>query len=103
MHVAHAGVSEAAIYVRILEPEEATLDVAATRAILDLEFKHAENDRMRALLAKAKKRALTAEETVEIDNYERVGHVLSLMRSKATMSNRTAEASLCDRKGLPNR
>ncbi len=34
MHVAHAGTSEAAILGRVLEPEEATLDVAAARAIL---------------------------------------------------------------------
>ena len=86
MHVAHAGTSEAAIFGRVLEPEEATLDVAAARAILDLDFKQADKDRMRALLAKAKKGTLTAKEKVEIDNYERVGHMLSLMRSKARRS-----------------
>ncbi len=52
MHVAHAGISEAAIFGRVLEPEEATLDVAAARAILDLDFKQPDKDRMRALLAK---------------------------------------------------
>ncbi len=86
MHVAHAGTSEAAIFGRVLEPEEATLDVAAARAILDLDFKQPDKDRMRALLAKAKKGTLTAKEKVEIDNYERVGHMLSLMKSKARRS-----------------
>jgi len=86
MHVAHAGTSEAAIFGRVLEPEEATLDVAAARAILDLDFKRPDKDRMRALLAKAKKGTLTAKEKVEIDNYERVGHMLSLMKSKARRS-----------------
>jgi hypothetical protein len=86
MHVAHAGISEAAIFGRVLEPEEATLDVAAARAILDLDFKQPDKDRMRALLAKAKKGTLTAKENVEIDNYERVGHMLSLMKSKARRS-----------------
>ncbi len=86
MHVAHAGISEAAIFGRVLEPEEATLDVAAARAILDLDFKQPDKDRMRALLAKAKKGTLTAKEKVEIDNYERVGHMLSLMKSKARRS-----------------
>ena len=86
MHVAHAGISEAAIFGRVLEPEEATLDVAAARAILDLDFKQTDKDRMRALLAKAKKGTLTAKEKVEIDNYERVGHMLSLMKSKARRS-----------------
>jgi hypothetical protein len=86
MHVAHAGISEAAIFGRVLEPEEATLDVAAARAILELDFKQPDKDRMRALLAKAKKGTLTAKEKVEIDNYERVGHMLSLMKSKARRS-----------------
>ena len=86
MHVAHAGTSEAAIFGRVLEPEEATLDVAAARAILDLDFKQPDKDRMRTLLAKAKKGTLTAKEKVEIDNYERVGHMLSLMKSKARRS-----------------
>ena len=86
MHTAHAGISEAAIFGRVLEPEEATLDVAAARAILDLDFKQPDKDRMRTLLAKAKKGTLTAKEKIEIDNYERVGHMLSLMKSKARRS-----------------
>jgi hypothetical protein len=54
MHVAHAGTSEAAIFGRVLEPEMATLDFAAARAIIKLEFKQTDRDRMRVLLAKAK-------------------------------------------------
>ena len=34
----------------------------------------------------AKKGTLTAKEQVELDNYERVGHVLSLMKAKARRS-----------------
>ena len=86
MHVAHAGTSEVAIFGRVLEPDQATLDAAAARAILNLDFKQTDKDRMRALLAKAKKGLLTADEQVEIDNYERVGHMLSLMKSKARRS-----------------
>ncbi len=41
---------------------------------------------MRELLAKAKEGTLTANEEVEMDNYERVGHMLSLMKSKARRS-----------------
>jgi hypothetical protein len=36
---------------------------------------------------------LTAEEQAEIDCYERVGHFLSLLRSKARISLRQANAS----------
>ena len=82
MHVAHAGTSEVAIFGRVLEPDQATLDVAAARAILNLDFQQTDKDRMRELLAKAKEGTLTANEEVEIDNYERVGHMLSLMKSK---------------------
>ena len=86
MHVTHVGTSEVAIFGRVLEPEQATLDVAAARAILKLDFKQTDKDRMRLLLAKAKAGTLTADEQVEIDNYERVGHMLSLMKSKARRS-----------------
>ena len=77
MHVAHAGTSEAAIFGRVLEPDQATLDVAAVRAILNLDFKQTDKDRMHVMLAKAKKGTLTTEEQVEIDNYERVGHAFA--------------------------
>ncbi len=86
MHVAHEGTSEVAIFARVLEPDNATLDHAAARAILELDFKQADKERMHELLAKAKKGTLLAAERVEIDNYERVGHMLSLMKSKARRS-----------------
>jgi hypothetical protein len=86
MQIAHAGTSEVAIFSRVLEPERATLDIAAAKAIINLDFKQADKDRMRELLAKAKKGTLLAAEQVEIDNYERVGHMLSLMKSKARRS-----------------
>jgi hypothetical protein len=86
MPLVHAGTSEVAIFGRVLEPEEATLDIAAARALLALDFKQPDKERMRALLAKAKKGTLTASEKIEIDAYERVGHMLSLMKSKARRS-----------------
>jgi hypothetical protein len=36
--------------------------------------------------AKARKGTLTEDEQVEIDNYERVGHLLNLLQSKARRS-----------------
>ena len=86
MSVAQTGTSEAAIFGRILQPEQATLDAAAARAILALDFDHADKDRMRDLMAKARLGELTTDETIEIENYERVGHMLSLMKSKARLS-----------------
>lgn len=92
MHVAQASMSEVAIFGRVLEPDQATLDAAAAQAILDLDFKQADKDRMRKLLAKAKAGTLTAEEEIAIDNYERVGHMLSLMKSKARQSLKASQA-----------
>jgi len=86
MQTAQTGTSQIAIFGRVLEPDQATLDANAARAILDLDFRQADKDRMHGLLAKAKKGTLTPEEEVEIDNYERVGHMLSLMKSKARLS-----------------
>mgnify|MGYP001046268310 CR=1 FL=1 len=90
MHAVHTGTSEVAIFGRVLQPEQATLDAAAARAILDLSFNQADKDRMRQLLAKAKAGVLNADESAEIDNYERVGHMLSLMKSKARLSLQAA-------------
>ena len=78
--------SEAAIFGRILESDEATWDEAAARAIVGLDFKQTDKDRMRALSAKARDGTLTEVEQVQIHNYERVGHMLSLMKSKARRS-----------------
>jgi hypothetical protein len=41
---------------------------------------------MRQLSAKAQEGTLTPSEQAEINNYERVGHILSLMKSKARRS-----------------
>ena len=86
MHTTHTGTSEVAIFGRILEPEQATLSAAVARAILALAFAPADRDRMRELSAKARDGTLTPAEHTEINNYERVGHVLSLMKSKARRS-----------------
>jgi hypothetical protein len=86
MQTTFTGTSELAIISRVLEPDQATLSPAAARAILALGFAPADQDRMRQLLAKAKQGTLTPEEQTEINNYERVGHLLSLMKSKARRS-----------------
>jgi hypothetical protein len=48
---------------------------------------------MNQLAQKARDGTLTAEEQVEIDCYERVGHFLSLLRSKARLSLQQANVS----------
>jgi hypothetical protein len=78
--------SEAAILTRVLEPEKPTLPPAAARVFLRLDFNKADKDRMRQLSAKAREGTLAPDEQVEINNYERVGHLLNILQSKARRS-----------------
>lgn len=80
------GTSEGAIFSRVLQPDRGSLPVAAARAILELGFSQDDQERMRALSAKARDGSLSADEQAEINNYERVGHMLALMKLKANRS-----------------
>lgn len=93
MQTTHTGTSEVAIFSRVLEPDRATLSAAAARAILALGFSPADQDRMRVLSAKAQEGTLSSAEQDEINNYERVGHILSLMKSKARRSLKARSSS----------
>ncbi len=86
MPLSHANTSEAAILSRILEPDKPTLSAEAARAILALDFNAADKERLRQLSARARAGTLTPDEQVEIDNYERVGHRLNVLQSKARRS-----------------
>jgi len=93
MQTTHTGTSEVAIFSRVLEPDRATLSAAAARAILALGFSPADQDRMSVLSAKAQEGTLSSAEQDEINNYERVGHILSLMKSKARRSFKVRSSS----------
>lgn len=86
MSATHPASNEMEIFGRLLQSERSTWDADAARAILALGFGQADERRMKALLAKAKAGDLTPDESVEIDGYERVGHMLSLMKSKARLT-----------------
>lgn len=92
MHATHAGTSDVAIFGRILETDQAMLSPEAARSILDLGFSETDKARMGLLSAKAREGTLGADEQAELNNYERVGHILSLMKLKARRSlDRTTE------------
>ncbi|MBI4601162.1 MAG: hypothetical protein HY721_04295 [Planctomycetes bacterium] len=74
--------TEAAIWTRIVHPE-GELTSRSARAILQVGFQQGDRERMRALAAKAREGLLTPEEEIEIDSFERVGHLLSTLKSKA--------------------
>jgi hypothetical protein len=80
------GTSEAAILERIMNPDEPTFSPEAARSILALDFNELDKERMTLLAAKARDGTLTAEEQAEINNYERVGHFLNILQSKARRS-----------------
>ncbi|MEK6405333.1 MAG: hypothetical protein AABN34_00075 [Acidobacteriota bacterium] len=75
--------SEAALWGRLFDPTSHELSTDVARYILTLSFPQPDIDRMNELAKKARAGTLTLEEHIELDNYERVGHVLSLMKSKA--------------------
>jgi hypothetical protein len=74
---------EAAILTRIAGPNEPALSAAAAKGILALGFCAADNDRMRALAAKAREGALTSDEQAEVEAYSRIGSLLGILKSKA--------------------
>jgi uncharacterized protein YnzC (UPF0291/DUF896 family) len=81
--VASLSTNEAALWGRLLDPIGSEASPEAARYILSLRFPPPDIERMHELAEKARAGTLTVEEHVEMDNYERVGHLLSLMKSKA--------------------
>ena len=62
--------------------------------LLTLDFPPEDRERMNQLAARAGDGELTDDEQREIDAYERVGHILSLLKSKARVwldSNQPSE------------
>jgi hypothetical protein len=74
--------TETEVWLRILHPDK-ELPPAVARAILGLAFPMDDLTRMQELSAKARAGTLTPEEDMEMDNFERVGSVLSTLKSKA--------------------
>jgi hypothetical protein len=74
--------TEAEVWMRILHPDE-ELSPRVARAILTLAFPKNDTSRMHELSAKARAGTLTPEEDAEMDNFERVGSILSTLKSKA--------------------
>ena len=85
---------DVAIMARIIQPERGDLSLAAAKAMLKFAFVQSDQDRMSALLQKAQAGTLTDAEQDEIDDYERVGHLLGIVHAKArkalTKSKRTS-------------
>ena len=74
--------SEAAIWERVIHPQ-GKMTVAAARHIVQLNFSSDERARMHELAVKNQSGTVTPEETSELDNYCRVGTMLSILQSRA--------------------
>ena len=79
--------TEVEVWMRILHPDE-KISARAARAIVGLSFAKDDISRMHELSAKARAGTLTPEEDAEMDNFERVGSILSTLKSKARQVRR---------------
>ncbi len=79
-------VSEAAILSRIIEPEQPDLTPDLARVILRWKFPPADRERVLELLKNAKAGTITRAEREEAEKYERLGHVVSMLKSNARVS-----------------
>lgn len=82
--------SEASILSRVIAPDEKDLSPEAARSILEWKFPPADVEKMNSLSQKARAGKLSAEEQEELDNYERVGHLIAIAQSKARLSLKDA-------------
>ena len=78
--------NEADILSRVIAPSTPNLPPPMAEMILAFTFPNEDRERMNQLAQKAREGTLTGEEQAEIDAYERVGHFLSLLQSKARIS-----------------
>ena len=74
--------SEAAIWERVIHPQGEISPRVAAR-IVDLDFTNEERQRMHQLAERNRAGQLTPEEQAELDNYTRVGTMLSVLKSRA--------------------
>ena len=77
---------ETEILSRIIAPGKPNLPRYAAEMVLSFNFPEKDRLRMDQLADKSREGNLTPEEQTEIDAYERVGHFLSLLQSKARIS-----------------
>lgn len=77
---------DVAILDRLIRPDRDDLSAAGARDLLKIDFEPGDHERMHKLALKAQDGALTAAEQSELTEYERVGHLLDLLHSKARRS-----------------
>jgi hypothetical protein len=77
---------ESTILARVITPDGPTIPPVVALELLKWGFPEADKERMADLAAKARHGALTAEEQIETESYERVSSFLGLVKSVARRS-----------------
>ena len=74
--------TEAAIWERVIHPS-GRITISVARRLIAMKFSEDENARMRELLAKNRSGKISPQEHSELENFERVGNLLSILQSRA--------------------
>lgn len=83
--------SEADIWERIIHPHGAMTKETARR-ILELAFSDEDRERMHELAAKNRRGELSDEEEAELDHFNRVGTLLSILKVRARRVLKSSQA-----------
>jgi hypothetical protein len=75
--------TEFTIWEKILRPHFGKMTPETAQSILALSIPEKERTRMKSLLAKLKAGTLTREESLDLDEFERTGNLLSILKAKA--------------------
>lgn len=87
-----AGTSEATILSRVIAPDNGGMAPEAARSILGWKFPQTDLERMAVLSEKANAGRQSAVEQEELNDDERVGHLIGIAQSKARLSLKEAES-----------
>jgi len=81
-----SSITEADILTEVVAPDRPGLPPELARSILQLGFNKEAAKRIRALLRKNSRAAISPEERLLLDKYLRVGQFLDLLQAKARLS-----------------
>jgi uncharacterized protein YnzC (UPF0291/DUF896 family) len=81
------------ILSRLITPGGDALSSGAAEGLLSIRFKPQDVERMNELAALARERSLTPDERQEMESYNRIGHFLALIHSKARIALKATEGA----------
>ncbi len=84
--------SEIAIFERIVLPDQSAGREETAHSILSMQFSPEDRHRMEQLAEKSKLGPLSPDEEIEAETYERVGHYLAILQSKARVALKSGAA-----------